>query len=165
MRKRPDSPAWFQEEFARLGPSLANALASGRSLLAFTRGEIQHDAVLLDDLLGELRSETVTVQIGRGAETVSGDPALLRVALRALLEHVRAASNGGSMTPVEIRAETGVGKVQVSVGTHSPLLASSSTSGFGLSLVRRIAELHGGGLDTESVAGDQDWMVLSLKPR
>ena len=165
MRKRPDSPAWFQEEFARLGPSLSNALSSGRSLLAFTRGEIQSDAVLLDDLLGELRSETVTVQIGRGAETVSGDPTLLRVALRALLEHVRAASNGGPEAPVEIRAEAAVGKVQVSVGTHSPLLASSAAPGFGLSLVRRIAEMHGGSLATESVADDRDWMVLSLKPR
>jgi len=165
MRKRPDSPAWFQEEFARLGPSLSNALSSGRSLLAFTRGEIQSDAVLLDDLLVELRSETVAVQVGRGAETVSGDPTLLRVALRALLEHVRAASNGGPETPVEIRAEAAVGKVQVSVGTHSPLLASSAAAGFGLSLVRRIAEMHGGSLATESVAGDRDWMVLSLKPR
>ena len=44
-------------------------------------------------------------------------------------------------------------------------LATSSATAFGVSLVRRIAELHGGGLETESVAGDQDWMVLSLKPR
>jgi hypothetical protein len=90
---------------------------------------------------------------------------MLRVALRALLEHVRAASNGGPKTPVEIRAEAAVGKVLVSLGTHSPLLASSSAPGYGLPLVRRIAELHGGSLATESVAGDQDWMVLTLKPR
>jgi signal transduction histidine kinase len=165
MRKRPDSPPWFHEEFARLGPSLSTALSSGRSLLAFTRGEMQDDAVLLDDLLDDLRSDTVTVQIGPGAQTVSGDAAMLRVALRALLEHVRAASNGGPKTPVEIRAEAAVGKVLVSLGTHSPLLASSSAPGYGLPLVRRIAELHGGSLATESVAGDQDWMVLTLKPR
>ena len=165
MRKRTDSPPWFNEEFARLGPSLATALSSGRSLLAFTRGEMQNDAVLLDDLLNELRTETVTVQIGPGADSVTGDAALLRVALRALLEHVRAASNGGPATPVEIRAESAVGKVLVSMGTHSPLLASSAAPGYGLPLVRRIAELHGGGLATESVAGDRDWMVLSLKPR
>jgi signal recognition particle receptor subunit beta/signal transduction histidine kinase len=165
MRKRPDSPPWFNEEFARLGPSLSTALSSGRSLLAFTRGEMQDDAVLLDDLLDDLRSDTVTVQIGPGAQTVSGDAAMLRVALRALLEHVRAASNGGPKTPVEIRAEAAVGKVLVSLGTHSPLLASSSAPGYGLPLVRRIAELHGGSLATESVAGDQDWMVLTLKPR
>jgi GAF domain-containing protein len=165
MRKRPDSPSWFNEEFARLGPSLSTALSSGRSLLAFTRGEVQDDAVLLDDLLEELRSDTVNVQIGQGAATVSGDHALLRVALRALLDHVRSASNGGPETPVEIRAEAAVGKVLVSIGTHSPLLSSTSAPGYGLPLVRRIAELHGGGLTTESVAGDQDWMVLSLKTR
>jgi signal recognition particle receptor subunit beta/signal transduction histidine kinase len=165
MRKRPDSPSWFNEEFARLGPSLSTALSSGRSLLAFTRGEVQDDAVLLDDLLEELRSDTVNVQIGPGAATVSGDHALLRVALRALLDHVRAASNSGPETPVEIRAEAAVGKVLVSIGTHSPLLSSTSAPGYGLPLVRRIAELHGGGLTTESVAGDQDWMVLSLKTR
>ncbi len=165
MRKRPDSPSWFNEEFARLGPSLSTALSSGRSLLAFTRGEVQDDAVLLDDVLEELRSDTVNVQIGPGAATVSGDQALLRVALRALLDHVRAASNGGPETTVEIRAEAAVGKVLVSIGTHSPLLSSASAPGYGLPLVRRIAELHGGGLATESVAGDQDWMVLSLKTR
>jgi signal transduction histidine kinase len=165
MRKRPDSPAWFQEEFARLGPSLSTALSSGRSLLAFTRGEIQSDAVPMDDLLGELKSDTVAVQIGPGVDSVSGDPALLRVALRALLEHVRAAATGGPEAPVEIRAESAVGKVLVSVGTSSPLVASSSAPGFGLSLVRRIAEMHGGSLAAESVAGDRDWMVLSLKPR
>ena len=165
MRKRPDSPSWFNEEFARLGPSLSTALSSGRSLLAFTRGEVQDDAVLLDEVLEELRSDTVNVQIGQGAATVSGDQALLRVALRALLDHVRAASNGGPETPVEIRAEAAVGKVLVSIGTHSPLLSSTSAPGYGLPLVRRIAELHGGGLTTESVAGDQDWMVLSLRTR
>jgi signal recognition particle receptor subunit beta len=165
LRKRPDSPPWFNEEFARLGPSLSTALSSGRSLLAFTRGELQNDAVLLDDLLDDLRSETVTVQVGRGAGTVTGDAALLRVALRALLDHVRAASNGGPQTPVEVRAEAAVGKILISLGTHSPLQASSSAPGYSLPLVRRIAELHGGSLTTESVAGDQDWMVLSLKLR
>jgi signal transduction histidine kinase len=163
MRKRSDVPPWFQEEFARLGPSLGNSIASGRSLLAFTRGEIEDEAVLLEDLLDDVKSEHVSVQIGRGAETVSGDPALLRVALRALLDHVRQ-SGGGPDQPVEIRAEPGVGKVLISVGAHS-LLSSKNEPGVGMSLVRRIAQLHGGTLTTENVPGDGDFVVLSLRPR
>ena len=162
MRKRPDSPPWFTEEFARLGPSLATALSSGRSLLAFTRGEIEHDAVLLDDLLDELRSPTVTVQIGV-ARTVTGDPGPACGAADPPRTRARGFARPGLTTPVEIHAEAGVGKVLVSVGTHSPLLASSPLPA-GPLLARRIAELHGGSLTTESVPGDQDWMVLSLRP-
>jgi hypothetical protein len=91
---------------------------------------------------------------------VSSDSALLEV---STLQH--GAASNGARDPGRGSAEAAVGKVLVSLGTHSPLLASSAAPGYGLPLVRRIAELHGGGLTTESVAGDQDWMVMSLKPR
>jgi signal transduction histidine kinase len=162
MRHRPDAPPWFLEEFARLAPSLASALSAGRSLLAFSKGEIEREPILVEDLLAELRSEQVTVRIAPGVESVSGDPALLRVAVRTLLDHARAL---GGNVPVEIRAEPGGGRVLLSVGlpTHAAGTASPP-SGLGLSLARKIAELHGGSLGTESVPGVEDWFVLSLFP-
>jgi hypothetical protein len=162
MRHRPDAPPWFLEEFARLAPSLASALSAGRSLLAFSKGEIEREPILVEELLAELRSERITVRIAPGAESVSGDPALLRVAVLTLLDHV---SGLGGNVPVEIRAEAAGGRVLLSVGlpTHAAGTASPPP-GLGLSLARKIAELHGGSLGTESVPGVEDWFVLSLFP-
>jgi len=165
MRGRPDAPPWFLDQFARLAPSLATALSSGRSLLGFSRGEIEREAVLVEDLLSDLRPPEVAVRIDTGAETVTGDSALLRVAIRALVEHVRGPAGGAA--PVEIRAEGAAGRVLISVGAAAPSAgppASGGHSGMGLSVAQRIAELHGGSLTAQSVPGREDRLVLSLPP-
>jgi hypothetical protein len=164
MRGRPDAPAWFLEQFARLAPSLSTALSSGRSLLGFSRGEIEREAVLVEDLLSDLPSAEVAVRIDAGAETVSGDSALLRVAIRVLVEHVRGPARGAA--PVEVRAEAAAGRVLISVGTTASAWppASGGHWGMGLSLAQRIAELHGGSLTVQNVPGLEDWLVLSLPP-
>jgi signal transduction histidine kinase len=165
MRGRPDAPPWFLEQFARLAPSLAIALSSGRSLLAFSRGEIQREPVSLQDLLAELRNAEVTVRIDNGADHVSGDSALLRVALRALVEHVRGSS--GATAPVDVRAEAAAGRVLISVGSAGAAPGAArpvGQIGMGLTLAQRIAELHGGSLTVQTVPGLEDWLVLSLLP-
>ncbi len=165
MRGRPDAPPWFVEQFARLAPSLHGALSSGRSLLAFSRGEIQREPILVEELLGELRGAEVKVRIDPGAVTVSGDAALLRVGLRALVEHIRSSIEGPS-APVEVKAEPSNGRVLVSVGTGGPLpsggRATSVASGMSLNLAQRIAEMHGGSLTAQTIPGVEDWLVLSL---
>jgi hypothetical protein len=96
---------------------------------------------------------------------VSGDVALLRVGLRALVEHVRGVLEGAA-TPVEVRAEAADGRVLVSVGTGGALpsggKATSVASGMALNLAQRIAELHGGSLTAQTIPGVEDWLVLSL---
>jgi signal recognition particle receptor subunit beta len=162
IRSRLDVPAWFTEQYVRLAPALASALDDGRSLLAFSRGEIRREAVYLEDLLAELRTPEVAVELEPAVDTVRADAALLRVALRAIADDVRSRS-GANTAPLSIRAGAWSDGVRVSVrGSGSPPGGAgrgSLTAGLGLGLARRIAELHGGALEDNRAAGE---VVLTL---
>ena len=103
IRANPDAPPWFAEQYIRLAPALASALDDARSLLAFGRGEIRKDTVYLEDLLAELRTPDVAVELEAAAETVAADAALLRVALRALADEVRARAGANTAPLVDPR--------------------------------------------------------------
>jgi hypothetical protein len=165
IRNRPDAPGWFTEQYVRLAPALSSALDDGRSLLAFTRGEIRRESVYLEDLLAELRTPEVTVELDPAAETIQADAALLRVALRAVADEVRTRC-GANTAPLVIRAAAWSDGVRVRVTSPAAAAAPAGTApaavtaGLGLGLARRIAELHGGGL--EDSAGE---VTLTLRAR
>lgn len=176
MRHNPDVPAWFVDEFTRLAPSLAGALTTARSLLAFTRGEVQREAVGLQELMAELGSEAVVMRFEPGAEAVSGDPVLLRLALRALVDQARRAATGRS-PGLEIHAQAEAGLVRIRVGgrnsapsrtlsleePRAPMPLRGGADGE-LALVRRIAELHGGSLSLEADGDGSPRYTLTLVP-
>jgi signal recognition particle receptor subunit beta len=162
IRHRAGAPPWFTDQYVRLAPALGAALDDGRSLLAFSRGEIRKETVYLEDLLAELRTPEVSVEMEPAAETVPADAALLRVALHALADEVRARS-GANTAPLTIRAFAGSDGVRVAIGSArgggGAPLAPAVTAGLGLGLARRIAELHGGGLAEDAATGE---VVLTL---
>jgi hypothetical protein len=164
LRRRIDAPAWFLEEFARLSPSLSGALGTARSLLSFSRGEVQKETVELEDLVAELRAEGIATHLGPGTSTVTGDAVLLRLALRALVDQARLTRPAeGDGPALEIRARAEAGQVCISVGDSDAGAAqglpldsarpAARPNEESLALVRRIAELNGGSLTLE---GDDD---------
>lgn len=163
MRGRPDAPAWFLAEFAQLAPSLASALSSARSLLAFSRGEIQREVVGVDELMSHLAGHEVVIELAPGVGSVSGDAVLLRLALVALVDEARRL--GGQQAPLEVRAVAEGGRVRISVsGQAAPESGpAAGAPDMGLTLVRRIAELHGGSF-TQETRGSASSYTLDLTP-
>ena len=167
MRRKPDAPPWFVAEFAQLAPLLAGALTTTRSLLAFGRGQVQKEPVGLEEVIGELDIADLSVQLGAGVASVAADPALLRLALSAMVDHARGGMPAGAGGSLQIWAVLEAGRVKISVGDPT---TGAAVSGDGrrtesdLNLVRRIAELHGGSLTLESHGALGTRYTLNLAP-
>ncbi len=168
MRRRSDLPAWFLQEFVKLSPGLAGALATARSLLAFNNGEVEKEPVAIGDLAADLAHDKVEMRVVGGASHVLGDRVLLRLALRALFDQ---AAYGPDSLAVPVQVVLEGGRVRFSLieapppnsVVGAPMAAvERGASPLGLSFVRRVAELHGGTLAVEEASGGRKFTLVLL---
>ena len=160
MRRQPNVPSSFLQEFVRLAPGLAGALSTARSLLSFSRGEIQKESVMVEDLVADLKGPGLPAEVSPGVPPVLGDPALLRLAIRALVDHARGPAGGSGLPAPQIRVTAEGGRVRVAVTGPAPATGPS----LGLSFVRRVADLNGATLAIEPDGGAGSRYTLSLAP-
>jgi mutual gliding-motility protein MglA len=154
MRRRPDVPPAFLQEFVRLVPGLLGALSTTRSLLAFSKGEIQKESVSVEDLLRDLRTSGATIDVAPGLGAINGDAVLLRLALKAVADHARGAN--GQAPPLHVRALAEGGRIRIAFS------GAAATAGPDLGFARRVVELHGGLLAVESESRDRSRYAISL---
>lgn len=168
LRRRSDLPGWFLQEFVKLSPGLAGALATARSLLAFNNGAIEKEDVAIVDLAADLAADRVEIRVIGGAGGVLGDRVLLRLALKALLDQ----AGFGPDRAVPVRVALEGDQVRFSMAEAPPLIGvvggpmaetGGSASPLGLSFVRRVAELHGGTLAVEQTSSGRKF-TLALLP-
>ncbi len=164
MRRRPGIPPWFLTEFTKLSPGLSGALATSRALMAFTRGAIEKEPVEVDELVSDLEGDDVQIELLARGASVSGDRVLLRLALKALLDHARHGAKGVSV-PLRIACEAGRLKVYLSE-TPPPVgflgvPVDSVPPGLAVGFVRRVVELHAGQVSVEQ-GGSGDRYEIGL---
>jgi len=146
-------------------------LSSSRSLLAFGRGQLQKDAVDAEDVVADLRSGGVAVEVS-GDVQVSGDAALLRQGLGALVEYLREA-DPSSARDLQVKVAEDGGRVKIRVGTatatgelpaaYVDLQGGGATargSDLRLALVQKIVEMHRGTLGSDNDSGR--WAAITL---
>ena len=129
----------------------------------------------LDQLVGDVVAEIDAggrIAIEAEPSVVAGDPALLRLAVRNLLDNALryggdAAESGIAVTvsggTVAI-ADRGLGlaAAETAGGVGRFRSGSASGTGLGLSIAARVAELHGGRLTSRDRAGGGTELVISL---
>jgi two-component system sensor histidine kinase QseC len=125
---------------------------------------------IIDDALplAQARSQTLTFQSLADGISINGDPDLLRVALRNLIDNALRYTPEGGVISLRIAQEHGAVLAEVNdtgpgvPDADLPRLverfyrsseAGSEGNGLGLAIVRRIAEIHGAHLEVANIAG------------
>jgi two-component system, OmpR family, sensor histidine kinase KdpD len=175
-----------ENEAARLGTLTSRLLRTAR----LDSEEIKPRMELLDltSLITHIaaqhsaRSEERRIFVRNGSEPVEvqADPALLRLTLNQLIENARKYSKPGSMVIIDIERQEESVVIKVSNnGSSIPsdersriferfyrgaeAKRSTSGSGLGLYVARKIAIAHGGALDLEPASRTSDSITFCLK--
>jgi two-component system sensor histidine kinase KdpD len=175
-----------ENEAARLGSLTSRLLRTARldSEEIRPRMEIIDLASLIAHIATQYSARSPDRQIvlanRREAVDVLADPELLRLTLNQLIENACKYSQPGSTVTIEIEQQSDVITVKISnSGSSIPFdersriferfyrgaeaKRSTSGSGLGLYIARKIALAHGGGLDLETEQMSNDGVTFSLK--
>jgi mutual gliding-motility protein MglA len=159
VRRDPALTTSALSALGRVTPSLAEALGVARALVTFGRGEPPPgDFAELADVLPELASRVEV--LGEPGPAVQADPALLKLALGSLADHLRADSG---RVQLSVYPAAGVVKLR-----FSPMSSGAPAAGQGppdprLLLARRIVQQQGGSMSQETENG-RTWTIVVLKP-
>ncbi len=153
---------------------LENLLNTVYMLTVFEREEIKVEETnleeILDDILEELRDELerkkIKVELRLSEKKVRADEGKLRVLLKNLLENAVKYNTEGGKVLIESRREkeglllsfedTGIGIEKAKIPfLFEPFFKGENSRGLGLglSLVKRVVDLHGGKISVESEPG------------
>jgi signal transduction histidine kinase len=159
LRRRPDVPVWLPAGLAQMTPSLGEAVALARALASLETGVLEDEVVDVAELLVQVTTDKVRVEMGPGVTMAYANPTLLRLALEALID--RARRQGGPDRIVEIRSALRGHRVALRVGVMGAV-ASLPDADLGVALARKVAELHGGTLGAEADPEQGAWAMLDI---
>jgi signal recognition particle receptor subunit beta len=161
MRRHIEAVPALRDDFGGITPSLAGALSLARSILTFGREDVQREVVDMKELLGDLSAGGITVALAPDLGTLLGDPHLIRLGFLLLAEHYRRA---GISLEARAVAEGGFLKVYLweRAGAESSRPGPGPRSALPLTLVKKIAELHGGAVNVDRDDGARVSITLTL---
>jgi hypothetical protein len=161
VRRDPSLPNKALSALGRVTPSLAAALGTARALVTFERGDPSPDDFAdLSDVLPQMAGSVEL--LGDPGPAVRADPALLKLALVSLAEHLRG-EDGGSLVQMSVYPGAGTVKLRLSPTGTGPTPAPANTADPRLLLARRLLQQQGGSLSQETENG-RTWTIVVLKP-
>lgn len=144
LRHRTDAPPWLLDELTLSLPELETSAATARSLLSLSRGTARREPVELEDVWRPLRDGAITFEAPADLRQFPGDLHLVRLAVTALVARHR--GTAGAKVAVRAAADP----MWVRIGVEGSAAAEPRPNDPKIVLARRVAEMHGGGLDAEA---------------
>jgi signal recognition particle receptor subunit beta len=168
LRRRPGAPPWLAEGFAQLAVALGDSVAFTRGLQAFDRGELERERVEVSELLSAFGTEGLSIASVADNVVVAAQPALVRLALRALIDATReqAAEStrvmGESAGIVEIHCAENGGRLVMRIGAAGLVTPLPLTEDPRLVFATKVIELHGGQLQNQVDPTQRRWVALEV---
>jgi signal recognition particle receptor subunit beta len=168
LRRRPGAPPWLAEGFAQLAAALGDSVAVARGLQSFDRAELERERVEVSEVFAALGTEGLSVASVADNVVIAAQPALIRLALRALIEATReqaaesASVMGESAGEVEIHCAADGGRLVMRIGAAGLVTPLPLAEDPRLVFAAKVVELHGGQVQNQADPTQRRWVALDL---